>query len=508
MNYKIYIKNTAFYLTISLFFFSCNKFLDLKPISSVTTDNAYRTADDIEAGLNGAYGSFMATNFYQWEAFAHTDVRADNAYCGGSYDVDYYQLDMNNIPNTNGSVNRAWTELYGAIAKANNVLYYLPSIKDESLTTSRRAQITGEACFLRAFHYYQLVSLFGGLPIERYSISSKLSDIAHPRSTEAETYDFIDSNLLVAIHNLPVSYGPDNIDKVRATKGAAFALMAKIWAQRSDRDYTKVSAYCDSVINLGKYSLLSDYDNLFDGLHNYNSESIMEIAYQAGNKQANWGTEMLYPTRDNNGKIQSPWQRYCVPSRTLVNTYRNEGDNVRLKASISFEQVDWSDDFWNPCDNTTDSVTPLPFKQRHPSNWSGGDHVYLLRYADILLLKAEALANIGKSSDAMDYVNQIRNRVQLPSLSLSDKSSVLNRILIERQLELAFEWQRWNDLLRFGKTVSVMNNLNETTYVCDGNGGMSPGSKIDYKFVDNSKLLPIPLLEMQANKNLTQNKGY
>ncbi|MFT4205351.1 MAG: RagB/SusD family nutrient uptake outer membrane protein [Chitinophagaceae bacterium] len=503
-NYKYALMIIALFLAFS----SCKKFLDLTPISSATTDNAYETADDIEAGLNGAYGAFIATNYYQWEIFAHTDVRADNAYCGGSNDVDYYQLDMNNIPNTNGSVERAWTELYASIAKANNVLYYLPDITDESLTDERRAQITGEACFLRAFHYFQLVSLFGGLPLERESVSSDASVIDLPRATETETYDFIDSNLLVAVANLPETFGADNIDKVRATKGSAFALLAKIWAQRSDRDYSKVDAYCDSVINLGKYALLSDFDNLFDGSNNYNEESIMEISYLASTDEANWGTEMLYPTRSDDGTIESPWQRYCVPSHTLVNAYTTEGDAVRLKTSVSFEPADWSDDFWNPCGNTTDSLIPFAYKQRHPNSWSGGDHVYLLRYADVLLLKAEALANLGELSDALTYLNMIRSRVGLADVSTTSQSELLTKILKERQLEFAFEWQRWNDLNRFGVTVTTMNNLGETTYVCNDDETLSTGTSIDYDFDDNSTLLPIPLTELQANPNLTQNPGY
>lgn len=500
-----YIGIAGLFLVIGLG--ACNKFLNETPISTVTTENAYKTADDIEAGLNGAYGSFMATNFYQWEIFAHTDVRSDNAYCGGSNDIDYYQLDMNNIPNTNGSVKRAWTELYASIAKANNVLYYLPKIKDASLTDDRRKQITGEASFLRAFHYYQLVCLFGGVPLERYSVSSDPAVINVPKATEQETYNFIDSNLLVAVSDLPGSFGADNIDKVRATKGAAFALLAKIWAQRSDRDYTKVSAYCDSVINSGTYSLVTDFNSLFNGSNNYNSESIMEIPYLAGTAQANWGTEMLYPTKDANGTIQSPWQRYCVPSRTLVKAYDDEGDSVRKKASISIESVPWSDDYWNPCGSTA-PITPLPYKQKHPSNWSGGDHVYLLRYADILLLKAEALANQNMISDALTYVNEIRNRAKLNDITATSKTELLPKILKERQLELAFEWQRWNDLIRYGVVVNTMNNLGEKLYTCDGNGNAVPGKAVNYNMTQKTALLPIPLTELQANPNLVQNDGY
>lgn len=486
---------------------SCKKFLDLTPVSSTTTGNAYKTGDDIEAALTGAYGSFMATNFYQWEIYAHTDVRSDNAYCGGSNDVDYYQLDMNSVPNTNGSVYRAWTELYAAIARANSVLVNIDNIKDESLTTERRQQIIGEALFLRAFHYYQLVSLWGGVPIERYSNSAASKDINLPRATAEGTYTFIDSCLQVAVRSLPASYGADNIDKVRATKGAAYALLAKIWAQRPERNYTKVSLYCDSVLLQG-YSLVPRYADLFDGNHNYNTESIMEIPYIANTSGViNWGTEMLYPTHDNGQVPSDTWQRYCVPSRTLVAAFDKAGDVIRKNASISFESVPWTDVFWNPC-GAGDVLVPFAFKAHNPSNWSGGDHTYLFRLADILLLKAEALANLGDLELSASFVNQVRSRVKLPDISGNSKMELLTIILKERQLELAFEWQRWNDLNRYNVTVSTMNGLGETYYNCNNDGTMTKGAAVNYNFNDNKTVLPIPLTELQANPNLTQNKGY
>ncbi|WP_158563320.1 RagB/SusD family nutrient uptake outer membrane protein [Chitinophaga silvatica] len=486
---------------------SCKKFLDQTPVSSTTTGNAYKTGDDIEAALTGAYNSFMSTNFYQWEIYAHTDVRSDNAYCGGSNDVDYYQLDMNSIPNTNGSVYRAWTELYAAIARANSVLVNIDNIKDESLTDVRRQQIIGEALFLRSFHYYQLVSLWGGVPLERYSNSAASKDINLPRATAEQTYTFIDSCLQVAVRNLPASYGADNVDKVRATKGAAYALLAKIWAQRPEKNYTKVSLYCDSVLLQG-YSLVTNYTYLFDGNHNYNTESIMEIPYIANTSGVvNWGTEMLYPTHDNGQVPNDTWQRYCVPSRTLVNAFEKAGDLVRKNASVSFESAPWSDDYWNPC-GASDIAVPFAFKAHNPSNWSGGDHTYLLRLADILLLKAEALAMLGDLEHSASYVNDVRSRVNLPDISGDSKLDMLTKILNERQLELAFEWQRWNDLIRYNVAVSTMNGLNETYYICNDDGSMKKGGAINYNFNDNKTLLPIPLTELQANPNLTQNKGY
>lgn len=487
---------------------ACKKFLDLKPESSITTANAYTTAANIESALNGAYSSFIGTNYYQWEFVEESDVRSDNAYAGGSGDPDFLQLDLNNISNANGAVYRAWSELYASISKCNIVIDNTPNVTDATLTPTRRNQIIGEASFLRAFHYYQLVKLFGAVPLEKHSNSTDPSVIRITRSSETEVYNSIAADLQVAINNLPDAYNGPATDKVRATKGAANALMAKIWAQRKDRDYNKVLQYCNAVINSpAGYHLMDNYAELFDGNHNYNQESIMEIPYLGSTLQGCWGTELFYPTHDANGNVPSDaWQRYCVPSKSLVNAYTATGDVVRKNANISFEVTPWGDENWNPCG---DGTTPIPFnvKQKHPNNYSGGDHVYLLRFADIILLKAEAQNALGDLGGSATTLNIVRQRANLTGVSATSKAQMNTIILNERRLELAFEAQRWDDLNRFGLTTTTMNNLGEVKYTCNG-GSSSSAVPISYNMTDQKTVLPIPILEMQANPNLVQNAGY
>ena len=124
--------------------------------------------------------------------------------------------------------------------------------------------------------------------------------------------------------------GDASVDKVRATKGAANALMAKIWAQRSDRDYNKVLAYCDAVISSpAGYALEPDYYKLFDGSNYINNEAILLVPYIEGSPTANWGVELFLAPEDG-------WQKYCVPSKDLVAAYKNEGDKIRLESNIIF----------------------------------------------------------------------------------------------------------------------------------------------------------------------------
>ncbi|HAE67321.1 MAG TPA: hypothetical protein DCG77_08980 [Sphingobacterium sp.] len=218
-------------------------------------------------------------------------------------------------------VRRDWEELYGAISKCNIVIDNVDKVTDPTFSDERRKQILGEASFLRAFHYYQLVKLYGGVPLEKHSNSTDAEVLRIKRSTVAEVYDFIDSDLQVAANNLPDGFGQPSIDKVRATKGAANALLTKIWAQRPDRDYNKVLQYADAVIaGKGGYQLLQNYADLFDGKHNYNSESIIEIPYIAGSPNLScWGGAFFFPDLDENGKInENEWRRYGTPSKDLV----------------------------------------------------------------------------------------------------------------------------------------------------------------------------------------------
>jgi hypothetical protein len=278
--------------------------------------------------------------------------------------------------------------------------------------------------------------------------------------------------------------------------------MAKIWAQRSDRDYNKVLQYCNAVITSpAGYTLLDDYSQLFDGAHYCNTESILEIPFIEGSSVASWAVELYLAPEDG-------WQKYCVPSKDLVSAYINEGDSVRKHANIIFyNNLAWADENWSPCGNA-EAYVPFNYKQKHPAGWASGDHLYLLRLADIILLKAEAENELGNPDLAAPLVNQIRERVELSPISTSmSQSDMKVAILKERRLELAFEAQRWDDLVRTGTAMSTMAALNEYKYTCPDDIQSAP-VKIIYNCDSDHLLMPIPQSERDANPNLTQNPGY
>jgi starch-binding outer membrane protein, SusD/RagB family len=490
---------------------SCSKFIDDKPVTSLTTGNSYNTASDMENVLAGCYNIFYGSDYYQWEYVMLSDVRSDNAYPGGGNEETFYDYDRFILPPSNAHNNTNWGALYRGIARCNILLDKIGAVSDPALTDARRQQIIGEASFLRAFHYYHLVKMYGGVPIELESNTADPGVTRKKRSTEKEVYDQIVKDLEVALANLPDAYGSNpSINKVRATKGAANAMLAKAWAQRSDRDYSKVITYCDAVISSpATYSLMANYADLFDGAHYLNSESILEIPFEEGNWSASsWGIELYLAPEDG-------WQKYCVPSKDLVSAYDAQGDNIRKNANIIFmthdsngDPISWADENWNPCQDPTVG-TPFNYKQKHPAGWASGDDYYLLRLADILLLKAEAQNESGNTAGAAGMVNMVRGRVHLTPISASlSKEDMKTAILNERRLELAFEAQRWDDLVRNGVATAVMLALDEKTYSCvDG----APGDpvKMDYTHCDqNHWIMPIPQLEMDANPNLVQNPGY
>lgn len=500
----------AFTILVTISFTGCKKFLDVTPQVELTTGNAYKSARDAESALAGIYFNFMSTNYWQWEYGLLAEIRSDNAYGGGSGDVQQTQLDQLTVPSGSGLAARNWAELYRAIGVANVLLEKINGITDPELTATRRSQIIGEALFLRAFNYYQLVNEFGGLPLEVNSNTSDPDKIRIPRSTEAETYNFIIKDLETALVNLPDTYGSDpSVNKVRATRGAVNALLAKAWAQRKDRDYNKVFKYCNDVINSpAAYKLLDSYAQVFDGANYLNSESILEIPFIKGDASghSNWGIELNLPTFANGEVDPGEYQRYCVPSVNLVNAYNSEGDVIRFNTNIIFKNVPWTDENWNPCNDPNVKV-PFAYKQHDPNYYASGDHTYLLRLSDIILLKAEAQNELNDLNEAKKTVNIIRHRVSLGDVVANDKEEMRNKILLERRLELAFEGHRWDDLVRSGKLVTVMNNLNEVRYTCAG-GNTSNPIPVIYNVTSQKELMPIPQAEIDVNPRLKQNSGY
>jgi hypothetical protein len=482
-------------LSCSLGLVACEDFLDLKPISDDTIDTAYNSGSQLEAALTGVYETFQSSDYYIWDNVIFQDVRADNHYAGGD-NPDIFAFDKLEVNPTNPRVFSAWSSIYNGISKANLVLEKAPGIQDPTFTEDRRAQVLGEAAFLRAYHYYNLVKLFGGVPLVLESVKSADPGATRlPRASAEEVYQQIITDLTFALANrLPDSYGAEaSVNKARATKGAAHALLAAAYAQMPTPDYTKVLEHTNAVINSqAGYVLLDNYNFLFDGEHYNNAESIMEVQF-LGTTEGNWAPQMHLPPSLSG----DTWRKFVTPSHDLVNAFDAEGDVVRKNATVLMETVPWADEYWG---NQTNSPVPFTYKWRKAMGWASTDRQYIFRLGDIILLKAEALNELNRPQDAATEVNKIRRRVNLavlPDAVASSQTQMRDAILKERRLELAQEARRWDDLVRSKKALEVMNGLNEID--------LRTGQKVSYNATQSDLLLPIPQEEINRNPNLVPN---
>jgi hypothetical protein len=465
---------------------SCSDYLDTSPTTDrvvTVTENPYTTATQAEDLMKTVYSGpgFGHGNYWQLDYFANGSMQSDEAYVSGDNQDNRQQAEYR-ILSTNGNVKRNWEAIYELINNCNRVLNFVDAIQDPALTASRKAEMKSEAAIVRALYYFHAVQLWGDIPLVTKAVTAVTSEnfnevysqIYPARKSKEEVYAFIVSELEGAIANAPAS----SVSKYRATKGVAHSLLAQVYATKPNPDFAKVVQHIDQIS--GEYSLLADYDQLFDGNHNGNAESILEINGDASNIWW-WGTYMF--TGDG-------WQRFNLPTHDLVNAFDSEGDAIRKASSITFG-VGVSDAYWTDQNNY-----PFAWKQRV---YDGTQHTYIIRYADMLLLKAEAKVRLGDFAGAAALVNQVRARVNLAPITITSANDGINKVLKERLLELAFEGQRWFDLKRTGKALEVINART--------NGR---GAKLSYvtNLTEQRLLWPIPQNQLDNNPNLKQNPGY
>jgi hypothetical protein len=467
----------------------CNKTIEKTPISSLTTSNFYKTATDAEAGLVGAYNG-LYQQFYIWDYQTNGDTWADNCYAGGN-NPDNFAIDNFSLNALNGNVTRDWQGLYDAIVNANAVLDNVPAINDPIWAgTTRKAQILAEAKFLRALHYFFLVTTYGDVPLVLTNTGTG-NALFPPRTPAAAVYNQIEQDLISADSALLPASG-SNPNTGRATQGAAQGLLAKVYAQQGKYDSCLI--YCNLVLANSYYSLLPNYGDLFDGNHKNTVESLFEIQHSTVANTTNYGPELLLPfslTGDTYAKFNE-----CT--NDLIKAYKTAGDTVRLDASVYFSVP--SDTVAIPPPYTVaTSPVPYAYKWKQPGGYNSPDNEILIRLADIILLKAEALNQTGATAQAIPLINQIRARVTLPATTASTQTDVATAILNERRLELALEGWRWTDLLRFGAqyTINLMNSQVDPT-----------GKALNYGVTQTKLLFPVPQSERDLDKNLSQNPGY
>lgn len=482
---------------------------DYSDVTEGTIDNTeeeiiYENRADAESALLALYEDFRGNqNQLQLDWLLIGDVHSDNAYAGttGSEVVDPATNDLNG---TTLCVNRDWNYYMLQAAKCTKFIVGVAAVGDGSLAESEINAMRAQAEILRAFIWFRMVRMWGNIPIitsvpkdiTSENIEESYESYFPAQNTEAEAYQYILQDLEDALQYAPEGTG----DKTRFSKDVARALLAKVYAEKNVRDYSKVIKYADELAARG-YDLCPDYGDLFnidgaakDGfsatpVKTNTVESILEVHYPVGS--GNWASWMYGRCLENWDQSFS-WAKWITPSRDLLSAFDKEGDTRRKEQTVVYYDCNWSN--YYPSDNYA-----FMYKVR-----SGYSNVFFLRYDDILLLKAEALLN-GENVDlagAAEIIDRIRTRAGVLKLTAAEKSTrdaLMKAYVNERRLELACEGERWFDLVRLGI-------LEETMELAQRN---DPGRlPLAVPYTANSYLLPIPQDVLDTNPNVEQNPGY
>lgn len=531
MKYSIYIILSVLFFT----YLSCSKEdLEVDPVNEFLSENFYQTDDQVFSALVAAYdpmGWTMA--FGQWVSeVMFNEIRSDNANAGGDPSNNdqpgWQEFDDFTNTNTNTVIHAMYRRFYIGIFRANLVIH-----KPE-ITSPAIDRYQAEAKFLRAYYHFELFKHFGPIPLVTDELTP--ADVDRSRNTLSEIFLAIEQDLQEAINVLPVSVSSSETG--RASKGAAQALLGKVyiyWADLLGDDASKFDQAANqlkSVVESGVYQLEDDYAALYAFNVKNPTESVFEIQ-KTNLYPSDWG---WFEGIEGNGMVQLCGVRglcsehpeyqegwgFMLPTPSLVNFYLDD-DQYRMDAAVISEAELKQDveDAGASCDVVVDITQGNPidhtgywqekyanFKAYEGNNTNGGDpnltkddNIYSIRYADVLLMLAEAIhRGSGADDEAMIYIDEVRERAAGPgdnsgnfrtaSQLMSDQAwTLLNVIWYERRAEFAMEGDRWFDLVRSGRA----------------NVQLFSGDPIRTgNFNENHLWLPIALEETSVAPNLTE----
>ena len=504
------VRSTAYVMLVAAFaggLAGCSEeFIDKDPIVGETIENFYRNEEDALAAVNAAYAALQfelsPAGHFRW---FWGDIMSDDAVKGGSGDNDVFELKLLEEfqgPTNTDLLEGEWSADYELIYRANVVLAEVPDVDmDERL----RARILAEARFLRAYGHYTLVTMFGDVPLVDKVLAP--SEYNRARAPATEVWAAIEADLLAAIPDLYLrsEYGEGDLGRV--TRGAARAVLAKayLWQGR-DADARQQTA---AIIESGEYRLADSYAGIFTEGGENGPGSVFEIQYMNASG-GNWGRNNA-----NEGTFTNVFQRprgafdgfgFNIPTQDFVDAFFAEGyEDPRLRHTVLREGDRAADR-----GVFTTEATGTPFRY-HPRKYlnprseeapfgdpapNGGSNDRVLRYADVLLLHAEASAKTGDDAAAREALNQVRRRARngvtgtdvLPDVTASG-NELLAAVYRERRLELGLEGHRFFDLVRTGRAAEVLGPL-----------GYREGVH---------RVFPIPQSQVQLSQGvLTQNPGY
>jgi hypothetical protein len=472
--------------TLVISFSSCEDDLNVEPTDSQTVLDFLNNPDNAKNLVTGVYNKQLDYNMYSFSWIGMTSITSDNADKGSSATdtgTDKHKMDNLTWVASDISFSDVWDGRYAGIYRANNALFYLEQL---SIDAALKNRLIGEVKFLRALYYFDLVRCFGGVPLVTTKIdindTETINEVVFVRKTKEETYAVIEADLLDAIDRLPIrsQYSPNDVG--RATKGAAQALLAKAylyqdkWQQSFDMS--------GNVITSSQYSLLADYAKVWREVGENGTESIYEVQASLTN-----GLRDYTNVQGPRGTPDLGWG-FNTPSLNLVNSY--QAGDVRKAGTVLFVPSTLWDGFIAPTSWANPRYNYKAYQSSVAESWDGdkgntAKNLRILKYSDILLIRAEAAFHLGLTDEAKDRVNELRVRAGLGLLT----SVTLPEILNERRWEMAMEHDRWFDLVRTGQALSAM-ALDGKTFI-----------------VGKHELFPIPSSQIIASAGrLIQNPGY
>lgn len=479
---------TGILLVMALTLSSCTDFLTEDLQGNFASETFYKNDKQALQAINGTYNA-IAFNSFNNALWVFGDVASDDAVKGGNPgdQAEITYIDEFNADANNGIINNYWSFAYEGISRANNVIANVPSIK---MNETLKNRIIGEAKFIRAYVYFNLVNIFGEVPLK---LLPQLSNetIHVPLSGVSEIYRQIEKDLSEAAAVLPESYGSS--DAGRVTKGAALGLLGKACLYQGK--WQEAVNYFHQLEATGEYGLLENYADNFKVSHKNSKEAVFEIQHLTGQNpfMGNVLNQWFAPAAEGG-------YYFNAPTQSLVNAFEvsSSGEaDPRLDAGIGRDGHPWLNGelfsaAWSPTGFLT-KKHQQPLSEVPASLKGDGDLNYTyMRYADVLLMKAEAFNELSNADSAKANLNKVRQRARnsfegtapadlLADITTSDKSQLRTAIQKERRTELAQEFHRYFDLMRWGKAVA------ETAL----------GQ--DFKY-ETKRYQPIPQAEIDANQ--------
>jgi starch-binding outer membrane protein, SusD/RagB family len=480
---------------LALLTVSCSEdFLEKAPLDTINTENYYQTEADAIAAINGAYQPLQWPKLYNMRMWTSDIMSANSIVGAGGGDDGRETQDMANFVTTtdNPGVLDLFRGPPPGVLRCNVVLQKVPGM---DIDQGIKDRVLGEAYFLRGLFHFILVRYFGDIPLILEPLAP--GDNLRPFRTDKEiVYEQIIEDLALAKELLPAKSTYSASDLGRAAKGSAAGLLAKVYLTLGD--YDQVVTLCDEVGSLD-YLLNPLYGDNFDVLKKNSQESLFEIQYvsNAGENfwsnenQASWLSTFTGPR--NSDMVAGGWG-WNQPTQEFVDAY--ETGDLRKDVTILYDacpQFDGQD--YDPVYSTTGYNLRKFLVTKSVSATSDNSPLNfpVLRYADVLLMKAEALNNLGRTEEAQVPLNLVRERAGLLPYKGSSQSEFSIMVLHERRMELAFEGQRWFDLIRLDGGQWGLDFLHSV-------GKLNASEK--------HLLFPIPLKERESNPNLSQNPGY